>query len=43
MRCTVRNRCLHGHWLFLRLWVALGIVAFLALVAVSFLIVVKPT
>lgn len=31
------------YWSFLRLWVALGIVAFFALVAVFFLMVVKPT
>jgi uncharacterized membrane protein len=30
------------YWLFLRWWVALGLVAFLALVAVFFLMVVKP-
>jgi uncharacterized membrane protein len=39
-----RERALPAkYWLFLRLWVALGIVAFLALVAVFFLMVVKPT
>jgi uncharacterized membrane protein len=31
------------YWLFLRWWVALGIIAFLALVGVFFLMVVKPT
>jgi uncharacterized membrane protein len=32
-----------GYWHFLRLWIALGIIAFLALVVVFFLMVVKPT
>jgi uncharacterized membrane protein len=31
------------YWQFLRLWIALGIIAFLALVVVFFLMVVKPT
>jgi uncharacterized membrane protein len=31
------------YWQFLRLWIALGIIAFVALVVVFFLMVVKPT
>jgi uncharacterized membrane protein len=31
------------YWEFLRLWIALGIIAFLSLVVVFFLMVVKPT
>jgi uncharacterized membrane protein len=31
------------YWQFLRLWIALGFVAFVALVVVFFLMVVKPT
>lgn len=32
----------HKYWRYLRIWVALGIVAFLALVAVFYLMVAKP-
>lgn len=37
------SELLAGYWRFLRWWVALGIIAFLALVAVFYLMVAKPS